>query len=70
MKPVQNVQNMKPVQYAQDSYVAFFSRHFFFKFEINEYSNIFIFLGGWGGGGDGVAVEVEVIFEDIISETE
>ena len=26
MKPVQNVQNMKSVQYAQDSYVANFSR--------------------------------------------
>ena len=61
MKPVQNVQNMKPVQYPQVSYVANFSRLFFLKFEINEYSNIFIFIlfiffffgGGGGGGGDG-----------------
>ena len=51
-----------------------FRDYFFFRFEMNEYSNIFIFFfffffwGGGGGGGDGVAVEV--IFEDFISETE
>ena len=49
MKPVQNVQNMKPVQYAQNSYVAHFSRLFFFKFEINEY----VFFVGVGMGGCG-----------------
>ena len=55
MKPVQNVQNTKPVQYAQDSYVAHFSRLFFFKFEINEYFHFFSFFRGVGMG---VAVEV------------
>ena len=54
MKPVQNVQSMKPVQYAQ---VSYFSRLFFFNFEINGYFHIFFhfilffFVGGWGFGG-------------------
>ena len=56
MKPVQN---MKPLQYAQDSYVAHFSK-LFFKFEI---TNLFFRGGGWGWG-----VAVEVILEDFISE--
>ena len=60
MKPVQNVQNMKSVQYAQDSYVAHFGDYFFFKFEINEY-----YFRGWGWGW---GVTVEVISEDFISE--
>ena len=69
MKPVQNVQSMKPVQYAQVSYFAHFSSLFLFNFEINGYFhifcyfNLFIFLEGWG-----VGVSVEVILEDFISE--
>ena len=59
------MQNMKPVQYAQVSYFAHFSRHFF-NFETNGYFHlIFIYLffeGGWVGGG----VTVEVILEDFI----
>ena len=57
MKPVQNVQSMKPVQYAQVSYFAHFSSLFLFNFEINGYFHFFIyfilsffFLGGGGGG--------------------
>ena len=55
---------MKPVQYAQVSYVAHFSRLFLFlKFEINEYFHFFlIFKGGADGGA------LEMILEDFISE--
>ena len=60
---------MKPVQYAQVSYFAHFSRlHYFFNFEINEYFLFFLFYfleWGWGWG-----VAVEVILEDFISEIE
>ena len=53
MKPVQNVQSMKPVQYAQVSYFAHFSSLFLFNFEINGYFHIFfiLFFLGEGGGG-------------------
>ena len=59
MKPVQIVQNMKPVQdmkfvqnmqYAQVSYLGHFSRPFFLIFEINGYFHFFL------GGGEGVGV--------------
>ena len=74
MKPVQNMQSMKPVQYIQVSYLAHFSRLFFFNFEIKfktdififflfYFTFIFIFFFFWGGGGS-----VEVILEDFISE--
>ena len=69
MKPVQNVQSMKPVQYAQVSYFPHFSSLFLFNFEINGYFHIFfilIYLFFWRGWG--VGVSVEVILEDFISE--
>ena len=44
MKPVQNVQSMKPVQYAQVSYFAHFSSLFLFNFEINGYFHIYFLL--------------------------
>ena len=64
MKPVQNVQSMKPVQYAQVSYFALFSSLFLFNFEINGYFHIFFILfyyyffflegdRGFGGGDIG-----------------
>ena len=74
MKPVQNVQSMKPVQYAQVSYMYFahFSSLFLFNFEMNGYFHMFFlfiylfiyffFLEG------GMGVSVEVILEDLISE--
>ena len=65
MKPVQNVQSMKPVQYAQVSYFAHFSSLFLFNFEINGYFHIF-FIFFFGGG---MGVSVKVILEDFISET-
>ena len=68
MKPVQNVQGMKPVQYAQVSYFAHFSSLFLFNFEINGYFHIFFILIYFFGGGGGVGVSVEVILEDFISE--
>ena len=65
IKPVQKCAKyeMKPVQYAQVSYFAHFSRLFFCNFEINGYFHFFLFyyysffffffLGGGGcGGGD------------------
>ena len=63
---------MKPVQYAQVSYFAHFSRlhYFFLNFEINEYFLFFLFhfLGcGWGWGW---GVAVEEILEEFISEIE
>ena len=70
MKPVQNVQSMKPVQYAQASCFAHFSSLFLFNFEINGYFHIFfyfiLFFFLEGGGGKGVWVKV--ILEDFISE--
>ena len=42
---------MKPVQYAQVSYFAHFSRLFFFNFEMNGYFHFFL-GGGDVGGGD------------------
>ena len=49
---------MKPVQYAQVSYFAHFSRLYFCNFEINGSLFFFFFFffflgggGGWGGGG-------------------
>ena len=67
IKPVQKCAKyeMKPVQYAQVSYFAHFSRLFFCNFEINGYFH-FIFFGG--GGGRGIAVEV--ILEGFISGIE
>ena len=61
IKPVQKIAKyeMKPVQYAQVSYFAHFSRLFFCYFEINGY------LGGGGGG-----VAKEVILEGFISGIE
>ena len=65
MKPVQNVQSMKPVQYAQVSYFAHFSSLFLFNFEINGYFHIYFYFfslfyfffgrgdGGFGGGDIG-----------------
>ena len=47
---------MKPVQYAQVSYFAHFSRLFCCNFEINGYFHFFLFIYlfffFWGGGGD------------------
>ena len=58
---------MKPVQYAQVSYFAHFSRHIlWFEFRdkrIFSFFYLFIFL--LGGGGAGVAMEV--ILEDFIN---
>ena len=74
MKPVQNVQSMKPLQYAQVSYFAHFSSLFLFNFEINGYFHIFflfyfiLFYFFFLGGGRGIGVSVEVILEDFISE--
>ena len=52
IKPVQKCAKyeMKPVQYAQVTYFAHFSRLFFCNFEINGY---FHNLGGGGGGCGG-----------------
>ena len=57
MKPVQNI---KPVQYAQVSYIVHFSR---INFEINGYFYLFLFLFL-----EVVGTVVEVILEDFISE--
>ena len=63
MKPVQNVQCMKPVQYAQVSCFAHFSSLVLFNFEINGYFLLFFlfhfffffffFFFFWRGGGGG-----------------
>ena len=71
IKPVQKCAKyeMKPVQNAQVSYFAHFSRLFFCNFEINGYFLflfIYLFIFFWGGGG----VAVEVILEDFISGIE
>ena len=55
---------MKPVQYAQVSYFAHFSRLFFCNFEKNGYFHFFFFFFGGGGGS------VEVILEGFISRIE
>ena len=59
MQNIKPVQNMKPVQYAQVSYFAYFC-----NFGINGYFHFF-----WGGGG-AVGVEVEVVLEGFISGIE
>ena len=50
---MQKCANMKPVQYAQVSYFAHFSRLFFCNFEINGYFHFFFLVGGGGGAGEG-----------------
>ena len=64
IKPVQKCAKyeMKPVQYAQVSYFAHFSRLFLLFREINGYFHFF-FCGGGGGA-------VEVILEGFICEIE
>ena len=42
---------MKPVQYAQVSYFAHFSRLFFCNFEISGFFHFFFFFFFGGGGG-------------------
>ena len=64
MKPVQNVQSMKPVQYAQVSCFAHFSSLFLFNFYFNFFFFFFFFFF-WRGG---MGVSVKVILEDFISE--
>ena len=66
IKPVQKCAKyeMKPVQYAQFSYFAHYSRLFFV---ISRYTDTFIFRGGGGGG---LRVAVEVILEGFISGIE
>ena len=66
--PSKNVQNMKPVQYAQVLYFAHFLRLFFFNFEINGYFHFFFliyyyylfyfFLGGGGGILEDFIIEI------------
>ena len=54
------MQNMKPVQYAQVSYFAHFSRHYFLNFEITDIFIFFLsfFWGEGGGGGEDFVSEI------------
>ena len=67
IKPVQKCAKyeMKPVQYAQVSYFAHFSR-LFLLFRDKRILSFFFYLGGGGGGG----AAVEVILEGFICEIE